>query len=509
MATTGVSSTTNTASTTASNTSTSTTSNAATAAATASAKAKQNIIKTLGAGSGIDTNALAQSLVDAERIPAEDAINTKITKSEAKISGYAAITFSANQLKDAFGALNDVSDFNSLAVRNSNTSAFTVTTSSFASLGDYQIDVQTLARPQRAVSDGFASPSTALSPSDFTLKLSIHGGVATDIAIPTAKSAPADMVDAINSAGLGVTAQLVNTGDNSGAPYKLILTGSSGESKDFSLTSDDGTGNPISGLNFNTATPLQTATDATVVVNGLTVKRGSNSINDVIKGVTLDLYSTTSTPATVNMTRDTSALKEKFKGLVTAYNDALSMMNVLGDRNSTVDQYGGSLFGDSTVRTMKSMFRDMMLSASTTPGTNATYLWQAGINLTKDGPIELDETKLDAALTGNFDNVVKMMTGNKQSLTSFSTDSAGIAGEAVRKLTKLVATDGILTKQTDSSNTQIDRYKKDLQNLSDRMDKLLKRYQTDLGAMDTFVSQSNSTRASLTQTFKSMSNSGN
>jgi len=246
-----------------------------------------------------------------------------------------------------------------------------------------------------------------------------------------------------------------------------------------------------------------------VMVNGLTVKRSSNSIGDVIKGVTLDLYSTTSSPATVNMTRDTSALKDKFKTLVTAYNDALSMMNVLGDRNSTVDQYGGSLFGDSTVRSMKSMFRDMMLSASTTPGTNATYLWQAGINLTKDGPIELDETKLDAALTGNFDNVVKMMTGNKQSLTSFSTDSAGIAGEAVRKLTKLVATDGILTKQTDSSNTQIDRYKKDLQNLSDRMDKLLKRYQTDLGAMDTFVSQSNSTKASLTQTFKSMSNSNN
>jgi flagellar hook-associated protein 2 len=507
MATTGVSSTTNTTSTATSSTSTSSTSASATAAA--NAKVKQNIIKTLGAGSGIDTNALAQSLVDAERIPAEDAINTKITKSEAKISGYAAITFSANQLKDAFSALNDVSDFNSLAVRNSNTSAFGVTTSSFASLGDYQIDVKTLARPQRSVSDGFASPSTALSASDFTLKLAIHGGAATDIAITAAKSAPADMVDAINSAGLGVTAQLVNTGDSSGASYKFILTGTSGETQDFTLTSDDGSGTPVAGLNFNTDSPLHTATDASVVINGVTFTRSTNVITDAVKGVTLDLYSTTSTPATVNMTRDTSALKEKFKTLVTAYNDAQSMMNVLGDRNSTVDQYGGSLFGDSTVRTMKSMFRDMILGASTTPGTNATYLWQAGINLTKDGPIELDETKLDAALTGNFDNVVKMMTGNKQSLTSFSTDSAGIAGEAVRKLTKLVATDGILTKQTDSSNTQIDRYKKDLEALTDRMDKLLKRYQTDLGAMDTFVSQSNSTRASLTQTFKSMSNSGN
>ena len=496
MATTGVSS-----------TSTSTTSASDAAAAASKAAVKQNIIKTLGAGSGIDTSALAQSLVDAERIPAEDAINTKITKSEAKISGYAAITYSANELKNAFSGLNDVSDFNSLAVRNSNSTAFGVTTSSFASLGDYQIDVRTLARPQRAVSDGFASPSTALSASDFVLKLAIHGGTATDIAIAADKSAPADMVDAINAAGLGVTAQLVNTGDGSGAPYKFILTGTSGELQDFTLTSDDGSGTPVSGLDFNTDAPLQTATDASVVINGVTFKRSTNSIGDAVKGVTLDLYSTTSSPATVNMTRDTSALKEKFKTLVTAYNDALSMMNVLGDRNSTVEEYGGSLFGDSTVRTMKSMFRDMILGASTTPGTNATYLWQAGINLTKDGPIELDETKLDAALTGNFDNVVKMMTGNEQSLTSFSTDPAGIAGEAVRKLTKLVATDGVLTKQTDSTTTQIDRYKKDLEALSDRMDKLLKRYQSDLGAMDTFVSQSTSTRNSLKQTFDSMSNS--
>lgn len=494
MATTGVSS-------------TSTTSASDAAAAASKAAVKQNIIKTLGAGSGIDTSALAQSLVDAERIPAEDAINTKITKSEAKISGYAAIRYSANELKNAFSGLNDVSDFNSLSVRNSNTAAFGVTTSSFASLGDYQIDVRTLARPQRTVSDGFASPSTALSASDFSLKLSIHGGVATDIVIAADKSAPADMVDAINSAGLGVTAQLVNTGDGSGAPYKFILTGTSGELQDFTLTSDDGSGTPIAGLDFNTDAPLQTATDASVVINGVTFKRSSNIINDAVRGVTLDLYSTTSTPATVNMTRDTSALKEKFKTLVTAYNDALSMMNVLADRNSTVEEYGGSLFGDSTVRTMKSMFRDMILGASTTPGTNATYLWQAGINLTKDGPIELDEAKLDTALTGNFDNVVKMMSGNKQSLTSFSTDAAGIAGEAVRKLTKLVATDGVLTKQTDSTTTQIDRYKKDLEALSDRMDKLLKRYQSDLGAMDTFVSQSTSTRNSLKQTFESMSNS--
>ena len=323
------------------------------------------------------------------------------------------------------------------------------------------------------------------------------------------KSSPADIVSAINNSGTGITAQLINSGDGTATPFKLVITGSLGSRKDFSLTSDDGAGNAISGLDFNTDAPIQSATDATVVINGLTVKRSTNVISDVVTGVTLDLFSTTSSPATVNMTRDSTALKEKFKNLVTAYNDGLSMLNVLADKESTVEQYGGSLFGDSTVRTVKSLFRDTMLTASTTPGTNASFLWQLGINLTKEGPMELDETKLDTALKDNFDGVVKMMTGNTNNLSAFSEAPAGVAGEAVRKLTKLVATDGVLTKQTESTNTQIDKYKKDLESLQDRMDKLLKRYQSDLGAMDTFVSQSTSLRKSLTATFDGMSKSNN
>ena len=482
---------------------------------TTTKKTGANIIKTLGTGSGIDTQSLAQSLVDAERLPQEDAINTKISKNESRISGYAAIAYSAGQLKDAFSALNDLSDFNSLAVRNSNTAAFEVTTSATAALGDYQIDVKSLARPQRTASDGFADTTTALSTTDFTLKMSINGAAATDITVAADKSSPGSIVDAINNAGLGVTAQLINTGDGSGKPFKILLTGTSGESKSFTLTSDDGNGDPVTGINF--ATVLQPASDATVVVNGLTIKRSTNVIADAVKGVTLNLFSkttnpldtSTTTPATVNLTRDTSGLKEKFKTLVTTYNDANSMLNVLANKDSAVETYGGALFGDSTVRTVKSMFRDVMISASNTPGTDASYLWQLGISLTKEGPMEFDETKFDAAIADNFDNVVKMVTGNTQSLSAFSSQSSGIAGEAIKKLTKLTSTEGLITKQTESTNTQIAKYKIDLENLNDRMTKLLERYQKDFSIMDSMVGQSNSMRASLKASFEGMANINN
>ena len=50
-----------------------------------------NLITALGAGSGVDIKALAQGLTDAEKVPKQNAIQSKIDKSEAKISGYSAM----------------------------------------------------------------------------------------------------------------------------------------------------------------------------------------------------------------------------------------------------------------------------------------------------------------------------------------------------------------------------------------------------------------------------------
>jgi len=73
-----------------------------------------NFLTALGAGSGVDTKTLAQSLADAEITPRKDTINTKITKTTAKISGYGYIKTALSDLQAAFGKLVDASSFNSL-----------------------------------------------------------------------------------------------------------------------------------------------------------------------------------------------------------------------------------------------------------------------------------------------------------------------------------------------------------------------------------------------------------
>ena len=134
--------------------STSTTSTAADIAKANKANA-QKIMNTLGAGSGVDVTSLAQNLVDAERVPKENMINGKIAKSEAKVTGYGAVTFMLGEVKKAFAALNDKTDFTGVTATADNTSAFTVSAGATATEGIHELTVTALAKAQRSVSSSF------------------------------------------------------------------------------------------------------------------------------------------------------------------------------------------------------------------------------------------------------------------------------------------------------------------------------------------------------------------
>ena len=144
--------------------------------------AAQRLLTSLSAGSGVDVASLAQNLVDAERIPKENAINAKIAKNDNKVSGLAAVKFMLDEFKTRLSELKDKSSYNSLAASNSNTSALNITTSNAATAGSYSINISSLAKPQRSISStGFASATTPINgglPFDLTLGSS-RAGVST------------------------------------------------------------------------------------------------------------------------------------------------------------------------------------------------------------------------------------------------------------------------------------------------------------------------------------------
>jgi len=397
---------------------TSATSSATTDAQTAAAAKRasaQKIITSLSAGSGVDVAALAQGLVDAERVPQENLINTKITKNEARVSGYSAVKFMLSNVKDALTALKDATSFNTSSVSNSNTSALGITASTSADIGTYSVQIEALASPQRNISTtGFTSSSAELNGgTGFDIYLAVgDSATATKISIADGYDTPQGLVNAINVADLGVTAQVVYTGESSNA-YKIVLTGQTGADQSFTFTSDSTT-------TAIALTESQAAADAELTVDGVTYYRTSNSVTDVVEGLTLDLKTTTTSAAGVTLARDTTQVVDKISALVAAYNEANNLFAEVVNPKSELDIYGGTLVGDTSVRMVRNQLREALLGESSTPGTNISAAWQIGLTVDKSGVLSLDKSKLETALAENFDDVVTTFTANQNNRTATS-----------------------------------------------------------------------------------------
>ena len=325
------------------------------------------------------------------------------------------------------------------------------------------------------------------------------------IAVAASATTPAGIVAAINSANLGITAQLVNTG-NIATPYRIMVTGASGASNAFSLTSlKAGAGSgEVTGISFGKI--LQSSQDATFNVNGMAMTSSKNTVTDAIAGTTLNFNSITTAgvPANLVFSRDTSSISTKLNALVTAYNDANTMLGVVSDPKSTVETYGATLVGNNMVGSVRSQMRQLISGNSTTPAGGLSALRDIGFNLDQKGVLSLDKTKLTSALNNSFDNVVTLVTGNRENQSKFSVLPSGVAGEAVKKLSALLDTTAPLTTQSTNLTTKISEYKKQLSKLDIRMTDLLARYNKQFATMESMVGESKSMQTSLKSTFDGM-----
>ena len=480
---------------------TSTSSGSTASTSAASTKATANITNTMGAGSGIDTKSLAASLVAAERAPREAAINKNIAKSEGVVSGMAAVKYALSGVKTAFDDLKDLSDYTSIQLTNSASSAFSATASSLATAGNHSITVTTLAKPQRLLSDTTWSATDAtVSSSDITLTLAASGtgtGItAGTISVSSISSTPAGVVSAINAANLGISAYLQYTG----SAYQIMVTGPEGATNGFTLSSSDTTNLPFASTN------LQDSCDAVLTVDGVAITSSSNAVTDAIGGVTLNLLATT-TSATLGLSNDTTTVKTKIQAMVSAYNDAMSIFDEVTNPKSTLETYGATLVGNSSVRSLRDTLRSLMTAESTTPTSdgNYSYLHDIGVDIDSAGKLSLKTATLDTALASNFSDVVYLMTGNQEALSTYdTTTAAGIAGEASRTLTTALSSSGTMTVESANATDRIAKYQEDLTKLEDRMTQLLARYTKQFSEMDSMVGQTKSTQTGLTSSFEGL-----
>ena len=489
----------------------------ATPASTSAAVTKPGaaIITALGGGSGVNVGELAQSLVAAERAPQQAMIDKAIQTSQAKISGYGAVLSSLATFKSSLSALQDKSQFNSLAVQSNASGFFDVTTDASALPGNHSINVLALASGQSSKSGGFSSATAALNDgAAITLTLTVGGVVVTpDISVSASTSGPTanDIVAAINAGAAGVTASLVDTGYTSDRYIIVLNSTNTGSSSAFSVsTSATGEG----GVALSFATTVQAAANAHLVVNGVEMERSSNSISDAITGVKLNLLAPTSTDGTVanstagkiNLARDTAVVKDRVLAFVDAFNSTKALLRTVSD-SSSVSANGATLANDSLVRKITQQLTDMVTRYSSTPGDNdVDALRDIGVSIQRDGNLALDATKLDTALSGTFSDVVLMLTGNKDNSKVILPGSRGIAGDAVTQLTELMGASGPILSANSNATSNISSQIQKAANLDLKMQELLSRYTNQFTVMDSIVGQMNSLKASLANQFTAWAN---
>ena len=446
-------------------------------------------INTLGAGAGFNTKELVGALVEAERAPKEAIIQKKIDSSEAQVSALAQAVAELSTLRDSARTLNDQTDFDSYTVSNSLTSALAATVTSTASPGNHTVSISNIAAAQRSVTGDLGGENDTLNGGNaFNIGI-VVGSVTNTISVST--PTPAGAVAAINAANLSVTAELIDAG-TSGTDYFIKLTGETGSDNAFTPSSD-----PNSVLSFSTQ---QSAANASLVVDGTTFARATNTISNIIPGVTLSLAGGTSgSSANIVVNRDDSQVKTKITDFVTAYNSARSKLKTL---SSAAD--GGALKSDSVFKNLTKSIHGIVLNTSSTPGSSLVRLSDLGISIDKTGVLSITSTTLDTALENNLSDVVTIFSGATNNDSEIGSKSRGIAGDLSKLIADSTSRSGYFTTQSEAITGRLTDYQSDLATLESRLANLKDRYTQQFLAMQQVIDTMNNTKDNLISTFDNL-----
>ncbi len=260
--------------------------------------------------------------------------------------------------------------------------------------------------------------------------------------------------DAINAAKIGVTATIIN--DGGASPYRLALTSDSiGKinSMKISVVESDGAGlaallahDPAGLPAAQRLAETATAQNAEFKVDGVAVSKTSNTVSDVIQGVTLNLQKVTTTAASLAVARDTATVKSSIDGFVKAYNDLSKMLRDASAYNPATKQ-GAILQGDSTVRTLQSQMRAVLNTPVGNTGGSLTTLSQIGVSFQKDGSLALDTSKLNTTIDNNFNDIASLFAAvgkASDSLVSYSSATSSTKPGSYAVYITTLATQGKL-----------------------------------------------------------------
>ncbi len=467
-------------------------------------------ITSQGVGSSLDVAGIVRSLMDIERVPL-DKLVAQQTGFEAKISAFGSIKSTLSSLQSSLAGLKSGDSLLANKAESSDTGVVNVTGTSGAVAGNYSLSVSQLAQSQKLVAVGQADTTTAIGNGTLTIDLgTISGGVFDggtgkytgasfasngsgpfNITIDASNNTLDGIRDAINAADIGITASIVNDG-SSGTPQRLVLSTASGvdQSINLSVAGDAALSNLLSNdpAGVQNLSQTVTAQNAIFNVDGIAITKASNSVTDVISGVTLDLKGVTSgTPVTVSISQDTDSAKTAVESFVGAYNDLLAEIKKQTDSGYSSGERG-ALASDSVTRQILSSIRNELITPPT--GVSGAYsnLSSIGVSFQRDGTLALDSDKLTTAIQDDSNNVAELFS---------STD--GYATRLDNVVTGLLGLNGTIASRTEAYETRIGSLEDRQLTLEGRLARTELRYRAQFTNLDVLMNSISTTSSFLTQ----------
>ncbi|WP_455925009.1 flagellar filament capping protein FliD [Pseudomonas putida] len=461
-----------------------------------------------GVGSGIDTSAIVEALVNAQKAPKQDQITAQLSTVGAEKSAVETVQTALNTFTTALAALNDVNSFTGLAATSANESVATATSSNTAAAGTYDLSVSQLATGSKVTTAAISGGgTTVMTTAATTLSITQANGTAYSVSL-AANTTLSGVRDAINTQlqASGITANLVT--DSTGASRLVLSSTTTGENTGLSVSGVDALA--IDGTQAGSSSSAgylgKLPQNAIYSIDGLdNMTSASNTLTTAISGVTINLTGagTTTTPLTTTITvgSSTDDMKTSVTSFVSAYNalmlavtaqTAVTATGATASTSTSATTTAGALTGDSGIRSMLAAIQGQLTKSSTTSG-NLSVLSQLGITTQEDGTLLMNDTTWTSAMTTNSGNVAGLFVG-----------TSGLLTRLTSVITPYTQTGGILDTRIKSYAATLTDLDDQQTDLDTRMDALTTTLTAKYTQMDTLVAQLNATSTSVMTTLNAL-----
>ena len=415
----------------------------------------------------IDFSSIVTALMQQASLPLTT-LQTTQTAVKTQITQFSALASQIGAVQSAAADLSDLASISGFAGTSSDPTAVGVSTSSGAQAAHYEVVVSELARAQVTVSTSSAADSdTTIVASSGTLTIGgVDVTISGDVTLQGLAAAINDTDD------IGVSATVIRTAPGT---YRLALTSrETGAANAFSVTSG------LGGVTFG-GNAVE-AGDASLLINGIPVTSSSNTLEDVVTGVTITAYKASADAVRVDVAPDSTALKAKVESFITAYNGVVAF--IADQRKATGAGQDASIGSDPLLRQLHNALRTSLLGAH---GTDTlTTLAEVGVEFTRTGTLELNDTVFDSAMANHTEAVKNLFAA-----------SDGVFSAVDALLDTYSQANGFISSAKARLNAQVRRMDEQIVDMQDRLAIQRAALQAEFSAADAAISALNSQRDTL------------